>query len=232
MCRHGYMEATLGEISDLRPTARSSAALAFWGSSSARETLMSIDTIPGWIHRSLNPQGGVEGEWEEAKGPQQVLHQQRPPPQPSLPIRMPRRTRGLDSVSSTSCSSGSGGCSASSRSLPGTPASLSSESLRCLNAPRDVEPDESKQALRASTMAELGGNYNCCLSREGRRWHRGYHCSSGVWESIREDGPQPAFDLDVEVLQLRSVLRLHAVEPTDALVCDLLRWRANDGRSA
>lgn len=57
------------------------------------------------------------------------------------------------------------------------------------------------------------GDY-CCF-RELRR---------GACEAIREDRPQTTFDMDVADLELRSLLRQHEVEPSEALVRDLLWW--------
>merc|ERR1712146_213371 len=59
------------------------------------------------------------------------------------------------------------------------------------------------------------GGY-CCL-REG--W-QGSTC-----EAIREDLPQTRFDDDVVALELRSLLRQYVIEPSDALIGDLLYWR-------
>merc|ERR1712039_1071128 len=77
------------------------------------------------------------------------------PPQPTLPVRMPRRShRGFDSMSSASYSSGYGN-SSSSRSLPGTPASLSSQSLAPPHTSRSLtEVDEGELLNERDTSVD------------------------------------------------------------------------------
>jgi len=89
-----------------------------------------------------------------------------------------------------------------------------------------------RDAVDSGSSAGTGGGvgFSCCLSREGigqkprsSRTHRAGG-TRAAYEAIREDRPQTAFDTDVAVLQLRSLLRLHNVDPRDPLVEDLLRW--------
>lgn len=73
----------------------------------------------------------------------------------------------------------------------------------------------------------------CCF-RDGRKPRRSSSsnvapsstagATSSPCEAIREDRPE-TFSRDVALLELRSLLRSHAVEPSDALVGDLLRWQ-------
>mmetsp|Transcript_98144 Transcript_98144/g.246084 ORF Transcript_98144/g.246084 Transcript_98144/m.246084 type:complete len:318 (-) Transcript_98144:126-1079(-) len=85
-------------------------------------------------------------------------------------------------------------------------------------------------------LSDFGGY--CCF-RDGRppRRSNGSGTSTSAATStagatsspcmaIREDRPETAFLRDVAVLELRSLLRRHAVEPSDALVRDLLQWQA------
>ena len=44
-------------------------------------------------------------------------------------------------------------------------------------------------------------------------------------ESICEGEPLRAFEFDVMVLELHSLLRRNGIEPSDALVLDLIRWK-------
>lgn len=72
------------------------------------------------------------------------------------------------------------------------------------------------------------GGY-CCFreSRHHRSRHEGrLDGTASQCAAIREDRPETAFHRDVVLLELRSLLRRHAVEPTDSLVADLLRWQA------
>lgn len=279
MYRHGYIDATLADLC-VGSGSPEETASAWVSELPLRDSLTSRDSAPfDWLQRSMGASGsGVDiptlyavvesGNRAEDKAFPPV------PPQPSLPVRLPRRIpRGFDSASSTSYTSYSSGAgnSSSSRSLPGTPASLSSQSLGPSHLPgrlveveeeeQEVEEPEdlidarvsgggvslateshgdgaghsgfdwsaergaiaekAKRASRARAFADKGG-YNtahCCLGREGRLQRSG-------WEAIREDQPQTAFDLDVASLELRSVLRRHSVEPSQALVGDLIQWFA------
>mmetsp|Transcript_57582 Transcript_57582/g.166665 ORF Transcript_57582/g.166665 Transcript_57582/m.166665 type:complete len:299 (-) Transcript_57582:135-1031(-) len=78
----------------------------------------------------------------------------------------------------------------------------------------------------------------CCFRRDGRKPRRfgggvsqntsaSSHCAA-----IREDRPETTFSRDVTLLELRSLLRSHSVEPSDALVADLLRWQVVTSRGA
>lgn len=163
------------------------------------------------------------------------------PPQPSPPTRLPRKAPSVSCSSSSSCSP------------PGTPATLSPESLRpplklasssrhvtaSLSNPENEAwwglpaSEEEALRLREQTAKELEQMYqakkarasdadkdgNFCCFREGRM-------PRNTCESIKEDRPQTKFDFDVMVLELRSLLRSHQIEPSNTLVGDLLVWQA------
>eukprot|EP00747_Dinoflagellata_sp_TGD_P215018 gnl/TRDRNA2_/TRDRNA2_87787_c0_seq2.p1 gnl/TRDRNA2_/TRDRNA2_87787_c0~~gnl/TRDRNA2_/TRDRNA2_87787_c0_seq2.p1 ORF type:complete len:295 (+),score=61.88 gnl/TRDRNA2_/TRDRNA2_87787_c0_seq2:107-991(+) len=216
------------------------------------------------------------------------------PPVPAPPIRLPRRTRGLDSSCASACGS---------LSPPGTPASnssesltesrkvfrgshvakgealalLSSESLKSLNSSRPAKGEEAwwglppsacdpqseeerepspagkdedpptnaqpprqseaeqKERLAAAAADRRKKALDALRSKQLQDDKQGDYCCfrdpktvskrRGACEAIREDRPQTAFDLDVMVLELHSVLRRHAIEPSEDLVNDVLKWQ-------
>lgn len=71
------------------------------------------------------------------------------------------------------------------------------------------------------------GDY-CCFrgSRERRSAHdEARYRRRAACEAIREDGPME-FDRDVAVLELRSLLWNHGLEPSEGLMGAILRWQA------
>jgi len=176
----------------------------------------------------------------------------RVPPQPALPMRMPRRSRGLDSNANSACSS-----STSSQTPPGTPASLSPESLRSLNRFRGgMQPSKSNEDPWWGSISQQEQNNKAQVvgfsfpDEVSRKRHiaaaaaaaarlkakqtrnsvdySDYCCfrERGACQAIHEDRPYTDFDFDVMVLELHSLFRRHAIEPSDALVSDMLKWQA------
>mmetsp|Transcript_115547 Transcript_115547/g.246920 ORF Transcript_115547/g.246920 Transcript_115547/m.246920 type:complete len:309 (+) Transcript_115547:230-1156(+) len=259
MLEHGYIEALLAPA----PPHVDPPGVGV----TAGHTLGSFQDAASSVHRDEPGEEGDESPDEEGVN-EEAYSQLQVPPQPSLPVRMPRRGWCRDSVSSTSCSSGTRRSSAS-RSLPGTPASLSSESLKMLNEPREFqlsrwEPEPSwgdappyEEEQRAASSPQCSGlpssPYgeapeevgNEVVAEKAARTaaerpkvkksresvdYGGYCCLREGWqgstcEAIREDLPQTRFDDDVVALELRSLLRRYVIEPSDALIGDLLHWR-------
>lgn len=227
----------------------------------------------------------AEGEGENSKSHK---YARKPPPQPSLPVRMPRRMP-RDVWAESSCgsiesSSASTSSVSSQRSLGGS-ASVTPLLEETPGKPQDelvVEVDvfanspvtqhssheressqntgnasvlqhraakeqrhatEEQEVPRARVLSDFS---DYCCFRDGRPPRRGNNNSSSSnsggsnahaavaksqCTSIREDRPETVFLRDVALLELRSLLRKHAVEPTDALVGDLLLWQAEGMRS-
>eukprot|EP00929_Paragymnodinium_shiwhaense_P110033 TRINITY_DN7671_c0_g2_i1.p1 TRINITY_DN7671_c0_g2~~TRINITY_DN7671_c0_g2_i1.p1 ORF type:complete len:320 (-),score=50.82 TRINITY_DN7671_c0_g2_i1:85-1044(-) len=90
-----------------------------------------------------------------------------------------------------------------------------------VSAPTTTKPEVKKPEPRKEKRSKLEFSDYCCYGRTRR----------STCESIMEDKPQMTFDYDVALLELRSVLRRHAIEPSDALVADLLRWQSRAGPS-
>lgn len=172
------------------------------------------------------------------------------PPQPALPSRMPRGVRvwpgsGRASAMSSSFASGD---SVSSRSLPMTPASLSASLLKSRSPPTpalpgcpggspaepwwspvSADPFLLDDALCGSSSSPPGRKDSSPKSA-AKLDFGGYCCfrdrHSATCEAIAEERPTAAFELDVAILHLRSVLRRHAIEPSGTLVHDILSWQA------
>mmetsp|Transcript_89507 Transcript_89507/g.177929 ORF Transcript_89507/g.177929 Transcript_89507/m.177929 type:complete len:223 (-) Transcript_89507:43-711(-) len=177
-------------------------------------------------------------------GPAAMQPVQRPllvPPRPSQPVRMPRKSRGLHtpppSFSGPLMTECSGTFSAASSSSP--PSSTSSQldevptcretadnglNLTNIASPSQggVLPQQDRAKLtknsNRSTLPDCGGY--CCF-RDGR----GSPC-----EAIREDRPHTVFEMDVAILELRSLLRRHSIEPNEALCNDLVMWQTRAGQ--
>lgn len=175
------------------------------------------------------------------------------PPQPTPATRMPRRSRGLDSESTSSIGSGSS-CASS---LPGTPASVrqlppgagisgahagvsdkSQAGWWAALLPSSLEEDE--KVARAAEPSSSSADYlRKAQAHKMRKTAKvrdsgyGDYCcfrdshliKTSKCGQIREDSEQTEFDDDVMVLKLKSILRRHGVEPGGALVGDLLDWQ-------
>mmetsp|Transcript_81363 Transcript_81363/g.226593 ORF Transcript_81363/g.226593 Transcript_81363/m.226593 type:complete len:284 (-) Transcript_81363:156-1007(-) len=79
-------------------------------------------------------------------------------------------------------------------------------------------------AQKANVLRESVDLGDCCCFRDSRALR-------SKFGSIREDRPQMHFDDDVLALDLRSILRRNGVEPSDALVADVMSWRARGSRA-
>mmetsp|Transcript_69883 Transcript_69883/g.202790 ORF Transcript_69883/g.202790 Transcript_69883/m.202790 type:complete len:283 (-) Transcript_69883:191-1039(-) len=91
---------------------------------------------------------------------------------------------------------------------------------------------------------ELSDYSNYCCFRDGRKPRRNgggggssasassAAATSSPCAAIREEHPETTFPRDETLLELRSVLRSHSVEPSDALVGELLRWQAKATKAA
>lgn len=75
-------------------------------------------------------------------------------------------------------------------------------------------PGRKDSSPKSAAKLDFGGY--CCF--------RDRH--SATCEAIAEERPTAAFELDVAILHLRSVLRRHAIEPSGTLVHDILSWQA------
>lgn len=95
--------------------------------------------------------------------------------------------------------------------------------------------DDGKKLCFGSREPEDNSGY-CCFRDARPKKERGGRSSGFVpgatasattspCEAIREDRPEMVFERDVALLELRSLLRRHSVEPCDVLVGDLLQWQ-------
>jgi len=167
--------------------------------------------------------------------------QSAPPLQPCLPTRMPCRTRGLASPASSASSSCPGTPDFSSADSPKVK-KISQRKLATLEEkarmdreasnssffswwtnsdssqdPLGPPPEKPKKPKKLKEKSSLDWNDFCCL-RDTGNYRR--------FEPILEDQPEASFDKDVAILELHSVLRHHKLDPTEALVKDMLQWQA------
>lgn len=179
-----------------------------------------------------------------------------PPPQPCPPVRMPCRSqRGLhsDGASSPGLSLSPPGTPSTANSpmaeklmkktsqsryrspLPSPEEKLRNGEGKLRKEVKEVKEEKLREEVeeeqpresclgwwgsskkKSKAKEDLDWNDFCCL-RDNNNYRR--------FEPIKEDQPETEFDKDVAMLDLHSVLRHHAVEPSEALVNDILEWQA------
>lgn len=157
------------------------------------------------------------------------------PPQPLLPVRFPRRPRGeTSSIASMSWIS-SPSPATSSSCLPASPAMATPEAPRLAGPLRWVPTgageagfwgdagtvgDRNVQRFRVRDLLDVS-DY-CCFRGDRDRGLR----PAGL---VREDRP-PDFSRSLLLLELKDLLRQHSIDPSEALLGDLIRWQVRSAQ--
>lgn len=128
------------------------------------------------------------------------------PSQPSLPMRIPHRACDLD---------------------PKTYSRSLSHRERSNHAHlAGAFPDEAVRERDQAAAAAAVVRFTAKQSRESADYSN-YCCfrERGICQAIQEHRPCTDFNSDVMVLELHSLFRRHAIEPSDELVSDMLKWQ-------
>lgn len=168
------------------------------------------------------------------------------PPGPRPRTRIPMRTRGLRSDCSSSSSTPNGTPNSSEvhakpymspkthlaaravanaeqvRSSSQAPTSLSSwwTSVTTALRPADSQTASSKPVLVKTVPSRKHGDMLSCCFREEK------HDSFRACDPILEESAEVEFAEDMTLLELRSLLRHHNIEPNNGLINDMLHWQS------